>query len=808
MRGIGGVMRDKRIDVLATSLHNRTHCSRTRNEGDRRRHESETGRRKRDWEREKERDGQTGPQVQHPGPDMQRNSSTRVRVHCPPAVAYGGFARMVRWAGATGGGGEDANVSEYCTSPPAVTQTQRSPRCFVHWLMPRRVASVTSHLAVWGSLLVTLLVCHWFRVVLGVSNKLSSNCKDTEISGSVWVMLSVALEAAVAERLARSPSHQGEPGSIPSRVTGFSQVGIVPGRCCITASITLAVKSRPNLFTHSFLLNSSETGLLTSSWLCRRAEDLPRRGRRGANPRPSGYRSATLPLSCEGRPPKELPRKFETICMSLSPRNSEDLNRMLSDHVNSSQNGSDFTFSQQPMEERRRLEYGEEIFDVEPSPRPRDQRFIATLASRLIATLTSQTELVQVCQRLVAGRPSVREQRYDVPPPLLSQMRESWIADWPRLRFAGQRCRCLHSRLKEFSRQDVSSVSDLGTCGRAAALSSNAVRTAQRRDTHIPIVTKNSKIQPISLLTVLSKMLELIINKKINNTLNTNQYGFIRSKSTEDTTNKVISIVHNSNNKYVIGINIYAIIKLSNKTIKYKVDRGCPQGSVLGPLWNLCFNDFLNLPQHIKIEKIAYADDYLIIIQRNNRRQIEELGHNVMIQTEQWLEHTDLKLAIDKTKIIIFKCTLLKRPPHIKTQQRKVLIICTKQYSTISFDTVGAGEPGGDHLVAPPWTGRRWEQSSTPSFYRKGKLRILNGFVLEVPVARLVGRGGENTEIVLEKLRRGQWDPLGSARWPLNSGRYPASLLVGRMALTGSGGGGGGSGEITGPWPWSFVMVD
>ncbi|KAJ8893645.1 hypothetical protein PR048_006245 [Dryococelus australis] len=46
------------------------------------------------------------------------------------------------------------------------------PQIFVHWLLPHRVANVTPHLAVWHSLLVFLQVCHWLRVVQGVSNEL------------------------------------------------------------------------------------------------------------------------------------------------------------------------------------------------------------------------------------------------------------------------------------------------------------------------------------------------------------------------------------------------------------------------------------------------------------------------------------------------------------------------------------------------------------------------------------------------------------------------------------------------------------
>ncbi|KAJ8894979.1 hypothetical protein PR048_000287 [Dryococelus australis] len=38
---------------------------------------------------------------------------------------------------------------------------------FVHWLLPQRVASVSTHLAVWHLLLVSLQVCYWLRVVQG-----------------------------------------------------------------------------------------------------------------------------------------------------------------------------------------------------------------------------------------------------------------------------------------------------------------------------------------------------------------------------------------------------------------------------------------------------------------------------------------------------------------------------------------------------------------------------------------------------------------------------------------------------------------
>ncbi|KAJ8865949.1 hypothetical protein PR048_033472 [Dryococelus australis] len=51
------------------------------------------------------------------------------------------------------------------------------PQMLVHWLLPQRVASVTPHLPIWHSLLVSLRVFYWHRVVQGVSNELLSNYK-------------------------------------------------------------------------------------------------------------------------------------------------------------------------------------------------------------------------------------------------------------------------------------------------------------------------------------------------------------------------------------------------------------------------------------------------------------------------------------------------------------------------------------------------------------------------------------------------------------------------------------------------------
>ncbi|KAJ8873533.1 hypothetical protein PR048_024351 [Dryococelus australis] len=63
---------------------------------------------------------------------------------------------------------------------------------------------------------------YWTRCVSETLQMMATDRLNTSVDQEI------TLPATVAERLVRSPVHQGEPGSIPGRVTGVSQVGIVP----------------------------------------------------------------------------------------------------------------------------------------------------------------------------------------------------------------------------------------------------------------------------------------------------------------------------------------------------------------------------------------------------------------------------------------------------------------------------------------------------------------------------------------------------------------------------------------------------
>jgi len=206
--------------------------------------------------------------------------------------------------------------------------------------------------------------------------------------------------------------------------------------------------------------------------------------------------------------------------------------------------------------------------------------------------------------------------------------------------------------------------------------------------------------RPISLLPVISKILEKLVNDRVvkfltkNNVIYEGQYGFRRNRSTTDAildfTGNVLeninrgyftlalfldmskafdSINHQTLFRklefYGIRGNVLLWFKsyLSDRMIKvkirnkisnsYEICYGTPQGSVLGPLMYLILAN--DLVKSLKFSNcISFADDTTVFASGNNLKFLYRKVNEDLRSLSNWFDSNSLTLNIDKSKYILF----------------------------------------------------------------------------------------------------------------------------------------------------------
>lgn len=207
--------------------------------------------------------------------------------------------------------------------------------------------------------------------------------------------------------------------------------------------------------------------------------------------------------------------------------------------------------------------------------------------------------------------------------------------------------------------------------------------------------------RPISVLTVISKILEKLINCRLtnflhhNNIIANNQFGFMKGKSTEDATllltetiarnldikEKVIGVFLDMSKAFdtvsvpkllskmqSIGIRGIALdifrsylsgrtqcVRIGNYTsTPATLSFGVPQGSVLGPTLFLLYINTLCLKSLRNCNIITYADDTALIVHGRDWKEAQFCTELALREIMTWLDDNLLTLNVDKTKYITF----------------------------------------------------------------------------------------------------------------------------------------------------------
>lgn len=252
----------------------------------------------------------------------------------------------------------------------------------------------------------------------------------------------------------------------------------------------------------------------------------------------------------------------------------------------------------------------------------------------------------------------------------------------------------------------------------------------------------SSSYRPICLLPALSKTFERLIKRRLSPILSHPQFtspwqfGFRRGFSAEDALYHVCEQVRLSPHRHVIGIlfdasaafdhlwwpSIFLELSLRNcpsdlvallvsyfseRTVSlqghysrstYRLTKGCPQGSVLGPdMWSLVMSSLLRSLDALGAIYAAYADDLFVLVSGDSRRLVEIRAQLLTNLVSTWALNNHLQLSTSKTIVGELKGNFRNRPPTIKLNDVSLHFSPTFKYLGVTFGARMAVSP---HLRA------------------------------------------------------------------------------------------------------------
>uniref|UniRef100_A0A1B6E1N0 Reverse transcriptase domain-containing protein n=1 Tax=Clastoptera arizonana TaxID=38151 RepID=A0A1B6E1N0_9HEMI len=250
--------------------------------------------------------------------------------------------------------------------------------------------------------------------------------------------------------------------------------------------------------------------------------------------------------------------------------------------------------------------------------------------------------------------------------------------------------------------------------------------------------------RPICLLPVLGKLFERLLCVRLRSRYRRmglecdRQYGFKPERSAEEAMVHLLDVVQNKAHHYVAGIfvdfqgafdtlwwpgilkrlidmrcpgNLYRVVVsyLSNRKVvvrsgnhvkEWEATMGCPQGSVLGPIfWNMVMDEMLQSFREEGIECIAYADDLAIVVSGNSRLELETAAQDAMDALAGWARKLRLTISPTKTVGLMLKGKLSQsRYPTLRIEHQSIRWVRSFRYLGLILET-GLGFSAQAHFI-------------------------------------------------------------------------------------------------------------
>jgi hypothetical protein len=220
-----------------------------------------------------------------------------------------------------------------------------------------------------------------------------------------------------------------------------------------------------------------------------------------------------------------------------------------------------------------------------------------------------------------------------------------------------------------------------------------------------------SNYRPIALISALSKIIEKLVNKRlqsfleVNSILSTHQYGFRAKKSTDDAVLHLTNTITEYLDKGEKCLGVFLDLQKAFDTVSIPIlitrlehvgirglaleffrdyltgrlqctcidgtssesipiEYGVPQGSTLAPTLFLIYVNDLCSSTLVGCDTVMFADDTVLLFHDRGWEGARLLAENGLKSVSSWLEDSLLSLNIAKTNYICFSKTAATKPDH------------------------------------------------------------------------------------------------------------------------------------------------